>query len=63
MYPCGEKPFEGWQEAIRTLDVGQMATVRDEGERAFLKASDRPLGLGAREHPVAFPPHHERRRL
>jgi hypothetical protein len=58
-----EELVEGSQVAIRTLDVGHVATVGDEGERTFLEAGDRPLGLGAREHTVALSPHDERRYL
>jgi hypothetical protein len=61
--PSGEEPFEGWQEAIRTLDVGHMATVRDEGERASLEARERLPSLGFRERPVSGSPHDERRDL
>jgi hypothetical protein len=48
---------------IGALDVGHVATLRDEGERAFPEARDRLSCLGLRKHPVAFPPHHERRDL
>ena len=63
MHPSGEEPFEGWQEAIRTLDVGNMATVRNKGKRAFLEARERLSSLGPREHPVSGSPHDERRYL
>jgi len=36
-----------------------VATVRDEGERAFLEARERLSSLGFREHPVSGSPHDE----
>ena len=63
MHLLEEESVEGSQKAIGALDVGHVAAVRDEGERTFLEAGDRPLGLGAREHAVALSPNDERRGL
>src|SRR5215218_1924573 len=63
VHPLGEEPVEGSQEAVGALDVGHVAAVGNEGERTFPEADYRLLGLKAREHPVAFPPNHERRDL
>jgi NADP-dependent 3-hydroxy acid dehydrogenase YdfG len=58
-----EEPSEGGHERIGALDVGQVAAVGYELQRTFPKAGGRVSCLGLREHPVARPPHHERRHL
>src|SRR5829696_7881502 len=59
VYPPDEELTDGSHEAIGALDVGHVATVRDEGERAFLEARERLSSLGFREHPVSGSPHDE----
>jgi hypothetical protein len=58
-----EEPVEDGNEAIGLLDVGQVAAVRDELERALSEAGERFSRLRGREHPLGCTPNDERRHL
>jgi hypothetical protein len=58
-----EEPIEGSNEAIRLLDMRQVAAIRDEFETAPAEAGDRLSRLRGREHPIGGAANDERQRL
>ena len=61
MFP--QEGFEGVQEVFGTLDVGQVAAVRDKFEGASLEASKSLLPLRVGEYSIACSPQDKHRHL